>query len=327
MKELLKSKLIQLHKDCFNDGNYADFFFAQRLPNGKSYVLEENGEPLSACYARFFTFSMDGKELTVPFLTGVATAPTHRYKGYATKVINLAVENLKNEGYPFLLLHPFNHEFYRKLGFETINYAKRYKPKDNPKNGVTFQSLSKVDLPVLKEIYDKEMSKSKCYLKRDEKEFELLIGYSLESDGFGYLIYEFSEPKGYVWYDDGACVEAVAEREELFDGLPYRDLPLLLKGDEIDYSMGAVLGLKSLLQSIPYCKEASGKIHFTFKGIKYELIVENGAFKALNEVDFESVVLDEKEMITICLGQGKRVVNNPFKDIIPYYDLFFYEIY
>jgi hypothetical protein len=65
MDKVLRDTLVQLHKDCFNDGNYADYFFEHRLNEKYAYVIEENGEPLSACYARIFTFNFNGKKVEI----------------------------------------------------------------------------------------------------------------------------------------------------------------------------------------------------------------------------------------------------------------------
>ena len=168
------NKLIELHKIAFNDGDYANFFFKERLPYGRSYVIEQNGEPASACYARFIELNLMGKELTIPFLTGVATHPDYRYQGLARKVVLEAKESLKNEGYPFAILHPFNHDFYRKLGFETINYVRRFSPLGKASTGVEFIPMALGDLPLVKELYDRYVIRNNAYRARSLKEFELL---------------------------------------------------------------------------------------------------------------------------------------------------------
>lgn len=324
----LQNQLIKLHKECFNDGDYAEFFFEHRMPSCKAYVIEENGMALSACYARFFTLVLEGKTMTIPFLTGVATDPSHRYQGLARKVVEKAKHELANEGYPFAILHPFNHDFYRKLGFETINYKTNFMPSDTPLSGVEFKLFGIADLPLVAELYNNIVGQSSSYKIRDLDEFRLLIGNSLKHGGLGYIIYQNGIPKGYIWCEDGACQEAVVERTELLNGFPLRtDYTLTIMGGNTDYSMGTILGLQSLLQSIPYCKEASGKVDFTFKGINYQLIVENGCFLSLTETDSRNLELNERELIAICLGQGDKVKANPFKNIIPMYNLVCYEIY
>lgn len=328
MDKALEKQLIELHKACFNDGTYAEHFFAHRLPDGRSYVIEEDGEVKSACYARFFDLVLGEREVKIPFLTGVATSPSQRYKGYARKIVETAKESLAKEGYPFVLLHPFNHDFYRKLGFETINYVTRIVPKKEALPGVTFKQLLSEDLPLLNELYSNIVKESTSYKKRSLQDLELLIGYSLKHGGFGYLIYENGNPKGYVWCEDGVCVEAIIKDENLLNGIPLPEgytIPIL-SGTE-DYSMGALLGLPSLLQSVPYCKEANGEIKFAFMGTNYKAEIRNGNLLSLLEDDEEAPTLSEKELIQICLGQGRRIQNNPFRGFIPEFNLACYEIY
>lgn len=328
MKPELEKKLIKLHRDCFHDGDYAEFFFEHRLPQGKAFVIAENDEPLSACYARFFNLVLEGKTVEIPFLTGVATSPLHRYKGLARKVVERAKHELAKEGYPFLLLHPFDHGFYRKLGFETVNYITRYTPSETAPLRVTFKPMSASDIPLVCTLYASFIKSSSSYKSRDLNDSELLIGNSLKHGGFGYIIYENGIPKGYVWCEDGVCAEGLAERLELFDGCPIPDgytVPIM--GGNEDYSMGTVLNVEALFRAIPYVPNANGDVSFETNGISYKLTVKDGDFYRLTELSSEELEIGERELIAICLGQGKRFENNPFKDIIPSYNLACYETY
>ena len=328
LDEAVKNQLIKLHKICFNDGDYADFFFENRLPEIKIYTVENEGEILSACYARFFDLVLAGKQIRIPFLTGVATSPNHRYKGYAREVVLKAKNELTNEGYPFVMLHPFNHDFYRKLGFETINYVTRLSPTSQVAEGVTFRAMEPNDIPLVSELYDSNISTHSAYKLRGLKETELLIGNSLKHGGFGYIIYHNGMPNGYIWCEDGGCVEALAKRKEYFDGLPLpQGYTLPLVGGNIHYSMGAVLSAEQLLKVIPYSENVSGNVCFELQGTNYNLTVKRGLFHSLTTTLSQGTPLTERELISICLGQGGRVKDNPFEGIIPYYDLACYEIY
>ena len=321
-------KLIELHKIAFNDGDYANFFFQERLPYGRSYVLEQDGEPVSACYARFMELNLMGKELTIPFLTGVATHPNHRYKGLARKVVEKAKESLKGEGYPFAILHPFNHDFYRKLGFETINYVKRFTPDTIKSDDVTFTAMSVDDLPLVKELYDRYMVGYKAYRLRSQKEVELLIGTSLKNGGWGYIIRQNGIPKGYIWCEDDAVAEAVCEQESLFNGVPVKHvytIPSFNRGNH-DYSMACVLDLNELFKAIPYIPNASGSVNFKINGQYYLLTIDKGIFISLTESD-SGVELSPHQVIAIALGQGDKSEVNPFEQLIPKYNLACFEIY
>ncbi|MBO5773276.1 MAG: GNAT family N-acetyltransferase [Clostridia bacterium] len=328
MDEVRKNQLIKLHRDCFNDGGYADFFFERRVDENNSFIIEENGEILSACYARIFELDICGKRVEIPFLTGVATNPNHRYKGYARKVVESAKNVLKKRGYPFVLLHPFNHDFYRKLGFETFNFIKRIVPSGNAPIGVTIKKMTKSSLPVVHDLYSKLITSYGAYRIRSMEETDLLIGYSLEHGGFGYVISENGTPKGYVWCEDGNCVEGLAEREDLLYSLSLpQGYSIPIFGGNEDYSMGAVLNLKELFKVIPYHKNANASVLFTLAGVNYNLSVKNGNFLSLTETSESGVPLTEKEIISISLGQGYLSENNPFKKVIPNYTIACFEIY
>lgn len=322
------NKLIELHKIAFNDGDYANFFFKERLPYGRSYVIEQNGEPVSACYARFIELNLMGKELTIPFLTGVATHPDYRYQGLARKVVLEAKESLKNEGYPFAILHPFNHDFYRKLGFETINYVRRFSPLGKASTGVEFIPMALGDLPLVKELYDRYVIRNNAYRARSLKEFELLIGTSLKNGGMGYVIRQNGVPKGYIWCEDGAVAEAVAEEEYLFDGAPLDKaytIPSFTHGSQ-DYSMASILNVEALFKAIPYASEANGSVYFTLNGQSYCLTVKHGNFLSLTSSD-HGVEISDRQLIAIALGQGNKSEVNPFDTLIPKYNLACSEIY
>lgn len=327
LKEEQKNQLIALHKVCFNDGDYAEFFFENRMPQCKAYLVESEGVIVSACYARFFDLALNGKVVKIPFLTGVATSPLHRYKGFAREVVEKAKAELKKEGYPFVLLHPFNHDFYRKLGFETINYVTRITPTKTALDNVVFRKMQADDLPLVSELYNQIISTYVGYRIRTLNECELLIGNSLKHGGFGYLIYENNIPCGYIWCEDGVCVEALAKREELFAGAPLpKGYTIPLFGGNVDYSMGAILSYEELLKTIPYNK-VSGEVVFKIDEVNYKLIVKEGRFSNLTTTLSEGFAISERELILICFGQGNRVKNNPFKETIPTYELACFEIY
>ena len=328
MDEVRKNQLAKLHRDCFNDGGYADFFFERRVEENNVFLIEENGEVLSACYARTFDLELSGKRIKVPFLTGVATNPKHRYKGHARAVVGKAKDVLKKRGYPFVLLHPFNHDFYRKLGFETFNFIKRITPTGNVAQGVTIERMNASHLAVVNDLYNSLIARRGAYRIRSLEETILLIGYSLEHGGFGYVIRENDTPKGYVWCEDGNCVEGLAEREELLYSLSLpQDYSIPVFGGNEDYSMGAILDIEELFKVVPYCASVTASVPFTLADVNYELRIQDGNFISLSVTNEIGIPLSEKEIISISLGQGRLSKNNPFKNVIPNYEIACFEIY
>ena len=88
--------------------------------------------------------------------------------------------------------------------------------------------MTLANLNVVHELYSKLIARNTSYRERTLNEVELLIGYSLEHGGFGYIIRENGIPKGYVWCEDGNCVEGPATgcwKRVGFVELPVIDTP------------------------------------------------------------------------------------------------------
>ncbi|MCE7741107.1 MAG: GNAT family N-acetyltransferase [Candidatus Heimdallarchaeota archaeon] len=52
-------------------------------------------------------------------VANVMTDPAYRRKGYVKELMIKILEDSKNQGYPIAALWPFDHDFYRKFGFES----------------------------------------------------------------------------------------------------------------------------------------------------------------------------------------------------------------
>ncbi len=321
-----RRQLIALHKECFNDGDYAEHFFEHRLPNGRCYYEEENGVIVSAAYARFFHLILGEKRITVPFITGVATLKKYRGKGYATKVLEKAKLSLLEEGYPFSMLHTFIPNFYRKCGYETCNRVRLISPSSTRENGVEFRALTINDLPLVHNLYSQIIGQEKYYKSRTLLDTELLIGYSLKNGGTGCVITKNGIPKGYLWCEDDEYVEAVAEEENLFNGCQMLiGKNVYLFGGELEYSMARVLDVTKLMEIIPY-QNVNKKVSFDLHGTCYELEIENGRFVSLKKLVTTAPVITENQLIAIALGQGKHY-NHPLKEVVAQYNIACYEIY
>ncbi len=319
------SQLIALHKNCFLDGEYANFFFEHRLPSGKCFYVEENGVIVSAVYARFLDLALNGKNVKIPFLTGVATHPNYRNQGYAKKVLEKAKKELTDEGYPFAMLHTYIPDFYRKLGFGVANSVSYLYPTQFKKDGVEFKRMDEASLSTVSDLYTKLVSRNSHYVKRTLLDTVLLIGYSIKESGMGCIIVENGTPKGYVWTEDGN-VEAVAENDELFNGCPLlKEKKIVKMGGLEPYSMAHVLDLISLFKVIPY-EKLTAEVKFTLDGVTYKLNVTNGTFESLTTIDESAETITYGELISTALGQGIKYIN-PLSKIIPRYNIACFEIY
>ncbi len=319
------TQLIALHKNCFFDGEYASFFFEHRLPSAKCFYVEENGVVVSAVYARFLDLSLNGKDVKIPFLTGVATHPSYRNRGFASLALEKAKNELADEGYPFTVLHTYIPDFYRKLGFGVANSVSYVYPSKIKEDGVEFKELNDGALNTVCDLYAKLVGRNAHYVKRTLRDTELLIGYSIKEGGSGCVITKYGIPKGYVWIEDDS-VEAIAEDDLLFNGCPLLEGKKVVKmGGTEPYSMAHVLDLKKLFSVVPY-EKITAEIKFRLEDISYKLNVSDGAFSSLTTSDEDAEAIPYCELISTALGQGSKL-KNPLTKVIPSYNIACFEIY
>ena len=324
--------LKNLHKTCFGDGDaYTDFFFAERYPSAKSYVTELDGRPVSVVYARFFELNILGRKLEVPFFTGIATDPAYRGRHLATDLIAKACDDLAAEGYPFVLLHPFNHDFYRKMGFGTANRMSRFSPAPyvaRADGERAARPLTADDAEAAYALYSEYTASVPAARVRSREEFFKAFRQLLIDGGSGYLILHNGIPNAYFLIEENEVTEAVASIPDAFSGVAEClkfDMPLHDSlGDA--YSMAKVLNLRNLFLLLPL-RGVTVNARFGYGGKTYELNIEKGDLVSLEEVTGEGYEVGSSELIEIALGGGIRLRGNPLSEVFPEYNLVMFEKY
>ena len=325
--------LKNLHKICFGDGDaYTDFFFSERYPVAKSYVEKRDGRPVSAVYARTFELDLMGRRLKVPFFTGIATDPAYRGRHLATELISRACADLSDEGMPFVLLHPFNHDFYRKTGFGTANRMSRFSPAPyvaRADGERAARPLTTDDAEAAYALYSEYTASVPAARVRSREEFFKAFKQLLIDGGSGYLILHNGIPKAYFLIEENEVTEAVASIPDAFNGVAEClkfDMPLHDSlGDA--YSMAKVLNLRNLFLLLPL-RGVTVNARFGYGGKTYELNIEKGDFISLTEIaDKGYYEVGSSELIEIALGGGIRLRGNPLSEVFPEYNLVMFEKY
>lgn len=282
MEPTYLEQLKRLHKVAFGDpDSYIDYFFQNRYREELSEVYLDGDKVLSTVYARIFRFSLFGKRIDLPFLTGVATLPEARGKGLATLLLDRMAQKLENLGYPLVLLHPFNHDFYRARGFETVSMAgastftlpisenNREKTElSNKENG-----YSEKDLATLTALYSEYVFKRNFYRIREESEWKDITTEYLLDGSKGSLFTENGIPKGYIFEFPDVPPEVVILPEN------GKKNPVVFpdagRTDGREWTMGKLLNFKKFLTLIPAknfpdtTAEIEGKTYRIFAKVGY----------------------------------------------------------
>lgn len=91
------------------------------------WVVEEDGEIGAAALAVPRTWWFGGASYTVSAIAAVGVRPVARRRGYASHMMRGIVRADHEAGRPFSLLFPFQHGYYRRLGYATVGLTHFYR--------------------------------------------------------------------------------------------------------------------------------------------------------------------------------------------------------
>lgn len=116
------NEFYQLYLYAFNrqDSEYRRKFFAARYKMARCYGLVDNEKLLSGMYALPFTARLHEHDYKVAGIGDVMTYPEAGGHGYATKMLQEALQELHDDDCALAYLAPFSSQFYRRLGFEDV---------------------------------------------------------------------------------------------------------------------------------------------------------------------------------------------------------------
>lgn len=276
-KQLKEAK--QLFAEAFDTDSqqYIDFFFSHKYRQEDAFGLFlGSGELAAMLYMLDYHTELRGTDFPVKFIVGVSTAKKHRYSGYAKKLMCHAFQWLYAEGIAVNLLHPFKHEFYEKLGYQTYSYVKKYLVSQfsSPQNNITVKTVEDIysaNIPALTKCYQSCMRGINGYIVRDEQAFRLrleemfadkgvllevyqadqLIGYSmgfLEPEKFSAMETVFDNQQALYALADGVCQTLHRSYSFFIPDYLTIDLPGYL--GTFPYGMARVIHPKLLLEHV-----------------------------------------------------------------------------
>lgn len=148
-----------LYSKCFPEDSSAmvDLFFAQKLGLHNCHYLIENNILACQLFVVDKIFYYLKNTFTLPFIVGLGTETNSRGKGLATKLMKKVLQNLSS---PFVALYPFDHNFYKKMGFATVSHD--YKSET---------VADKIGSDEVRAIYDKYTLDKDFFIVRNKEDF------------------------------------------------------------------------------------------------------------------------------------------------------------
>jgi GNAT superfamily N-acetyltransferase len=124
-----------------------------------AFLMREGDRAISMVAYADQTIDVAGQAIRVAGITGVATLPEHRGKGYMTGLLRHCIEDMTARGYALSELGG-DRQRYRRFGWEVGSRERQYwitrrSLADNPAGGFQVDSYRPEDLEALIEIHDR----------------------------------------------------------------------------------------------------------------------------------------------------------------------------
>lgn len=178
-------------------------------------AFDDDNHLMARIINNHYDFYLDGKPVKTGGIGGVATLPEYRNTGAVREIFKALIPEAYKNGEVISTLYPFNHEFYRKFGYEIVTVQNEY--TITPAALTNYRKVVSVDGPfkILKwntgdsvkdflNIYNEFAPKFNCAAVRTEEMMLNKLKYEKPfiDRKFSYLILENGKPAAYIIFTD-----------------------------------------------------------------------------------------------------------------------------
>jgi len=196
-----------------DSGSPHDFPAADRP--GERRALYEDGRPVTTVKHYPFTITVRGDWVHAVGLGGVATRPENRHQGHVRVVVRESLAEYREHDWPFALLWPFDHPFYRQFGWGRLGSIGRFEFEPEAVASVTdhrlaggrFERLEAEDHAALQRLDERIAASRDLTMRRTEAWYRhrffdsrgdepYVYGWYTDDRLAGYLRYEVNKSEG-----------------------------------------------------------------------------------------------------------------------------------
>lgn len=200
-----RSQAAALWLYCFGDTReFVDWYFSRRAGEVLGMM---NGDELAAqIVCAPLTLDLRGAPRDAMMLSGVATAPSGRGRGYMSKLMRAGLAYLRERGTAAAALYPYEYGFYEQYGFAKCGEVAKVTA---PLSRMTAAKLTgdvvvlnggEGDFAALARAYEASYSRYSGRVLRDEAYFAMLMEELAQDGGYGAVYRRGGEEKGYMLY-------------------------------------------------------------------------------------------------------------------------------
>lgn len=180
--------------------DFLQYYFHTQFQKGKSYFIREDEKLVSCMQMQEHEVVFQDHILLCSYIFGVSTHVDYRLRGFMDSLMNHVLD-VCHQNYLITFIEAYNPKLYKKYGFETISYRKKYSiSASDLKVKNTVGVSAQVEAEQLATLYNEFSKRFDCFYVRDEAYYEAYL-QAIESSKGKVALYH--DPKGML---KGYCV-------------------------------------------------------------------------------------------------------------------------
>ncbi len=254
----------------------------------KDIIVVEDSNEIIACVKIIpLKISFKGKIVDAGGISAVAVLPEYRRRGVADIMLKDAIRRMFEAMYPFSLLYPFQHKFYRKYGWEFIGQVTFYEidPSNIPlfEERLNVRKMRNSEREKIKKVYAEKIKKVNFALVRNDAFWMRVVFPNFQNS----YVYDDGDVYGYITFEMKKDQKGQVEIEikELVSLTPkaYRGL------------WGFLASLTEQVVKVKYLAPADEPV--------FDVLIEP------RETEFKRPFFEFKSYASICSGFMMRIIN------------------
>jgi len=177
----------KLWEDIFTEDTpeFLDYYYTVKAKDNEIYVIEDEGEIVSMLHLNPYTMRIRKELCQVHYIVAVATRTEYRRQGLMARLMNHAIQEMKDRGEPFTFLMPANEAYYKPFGFEFIYTQKqgRVCGKKRELLEINFSNATSKDCKKIADYANKELSAYDIVAWRDGGYYETILAEKSSENG------------------------------------------------------------------------------------------------------------------------------------------------
>ncbi|MEG2583061.1 MAG: GNAT family N-acetyltransferase [Oscillospiraceae bacterium] len=285
---------------CFDDTEkFVDWNFSRNYSPENTVVMDINGIIPSNMQIIPYLIQVGGFSYNAGYVSGLATMPHFRGRGYARDLFGYAFPLMLSRNMDISILIPFNFDFYERFGY-TCCYDKPKLSCEIPEKDIPRLPHNMHNIPILNEIYMREMSSKNGYVLRSKKDWELILSDLFENSNGD--VYIHTSDNGSI---DGYAIYANKKPYEICGKPPFS----IVESTPKPFAMARILNVKSVLKNLSKSYNGDIRIKILDEQIESNNLILRIFNKTITISDDFDIEVDIKTLTQSIMGYASGTEN------------------